>query len=371
MTPADWTLFVAGGGSGGHLLPALSVLEELAALSRTPRQVCFLTSGRAIDRRILPVDAQIEPCGAVDGAALLRRPLRSLWTLRQSIENVRRLLRAAGPAVMLGTGGFASGPGLAAAVREHTPFVLLESNAVPGRATSWFRRRAAKVCWGFDSPRGRPGRDVVSGVPVRRGIAQLSQRPWGPDRRELLILGGSQGSRVINAAVLQLLESGSASRAVALLRASWTVRHQTGDSDCERVRNAWQRAGISARTAPFFDDMADCFRAASLALTRAGGVTLAELACARLPSLLVPFPRSVRNHQALNARWFARRQAAVVLEETRDLAGLGRQLESELTALLEDAERREQLSRAIGELARPDASTAVAAALCEAVGRPL
>jgi UDP-N-acetylglucosamine--N-acetylmuramyl-(pentapeptide) pyrophosphoryl-undecaprenol N-acetylglucosamine transferase len=241
------------------------------------------------------------------------------------------------------------------------PVVLLEQNATPGRATWWLARRADAVCVSFEETAGRLPRGVrcvVTGNPVRTEIAELAalERPAGPPR-SLLVLGGSQGGHALNAAVLHW-----AARQNAVL-ADWRIVHQTGERDCPPVRQRYAELRLPADVQPFLADMAAAYRGADVVISRAGATTLAELACAGLPAVLVPYPHAAADHQRGNAEVFVQFGAAELVPEQPRTEDTAAHLETVFQELLRDPERCSTMSAAMRSLARPHAAAAVLVAL--------
>jgi UDP-N-acetylglucosamine--N-acetylmuramyl-(pentapeptide) pyrophosphoryl-undecaprenol N-acetylglucosamine transferase len=361
------TLALCGGGSGGHLFPALAVLEELKQRPCSPARVMILHPGRAIDQQVL-ADHEIEPVplSAPDSGGLKRKPVASLRTLWTSVRQARRLFRERRPDCVIGIGGGGSLPGVLAARREQIPIVLLEQNVVPGRATSLLCRWADAVCVSFDETLSRLPRSantIVTGNPVRSSIAQLAGRPPATERRTLLILGGSQGAGMLNRATCLLAQRHPE------LFAGWQVIHQTGRAEADHVRGIWQDVGIEARVASFFDDMNAVYRETALAISRAGATSLAEFACAGMPAILVPNPNSIRDHQRINAGWYAERNGAVTVNQPATPEELATSLAKELKRLLQEDAHRESMQGAMRDLAQPDAAARVVDVLHEVLQR--
>jgi UDP-N-acetylglucosamine--N-acetylmuramyl-(pentapeptide) pyrophosphoryl-undecaprenol N-acetylglucosamine transferase len=236
--------------------------------------------------------------------------------------------------------------------------VLLEQNAIPGRATSWLCRRADLTCLGFPEAArylSNGSRSMVTGNPVRSQIATLAAAPpTSENDRKLLVLGGSQGSVALNEAFLSCVERWPQEFA------GWRIVHQTGRRDAEQVRQRYVSLGIEACVAPFFDDLVEHYRHAGLAVARAGALTLAELACAGVPAALVPYRKAVRNHQRHNAYVFEHVGAARVVRQSGDGEATAANLHEQLTPLLTNDGLRFRMARAIRSLARPDAAALVA-----------
>lgn len=356
------TFLFAGGGSGGHLFPGIAVAEELTA--RDPRcTVLFVGSERGIERTVLAGTGWRHETLPIAPPALMKRnPSRFLIGFASSVRRSLRLIDALRPRTVIGLGGFASVPVALAARIRRVPVILLEQNVVPGRATSLLSRWAETVCVSFaETVPLLPTRSrcVVTGNPVRSRILRARRTPAAPVKT-LLVLGGSQGAAGLNtmatAAVVALHES----------LAGWHVVHQTGDRDAERVRAAYAAAEIEAEVAPFCDDLPRRYAEATLTVSRAGATTLAELAAVGLPAVLVPYPRSVRDHQARNATHYAAAGAAVIVPEgptgNERLIGV-------LRSLIDSPSRRAEMGEAMLHCARPSAASAVVSRLLPPAAR--
>jgi UDP-N-acetylglucosamine--N-acetylmuramyl-(pentapeptide) pyrophosphoryl-undecaprenol N-acetylglucosamine transferase len=304
------TVMIMAGGTGGHVFPALAIAEAL----RTSREIVWLGTRRGIEARLVPAAGY--PVEWIDVEGLrgkgLGRWLAAPARLLEAVSQARRALARRRPGVVLGLGGFASGPGGIAAWLAGAPLVIHEQNAVAGLTNRWLARVAARIAEGFPGsfPAGRGA--VYVGNPVRPEIAALPppqqrfESRSGPMR--LFVFGGSQGASALNRLV---------PAAVALLpepRRPW-VLHQTGPADRGATDAAYRAAGIQAETRAFVDDMAGAYANADLVISRAGASTVAELAAAGVGAILVPFPAAVDDHQARNAEWLGRVSAAQVVSE--------------------------------------------------------
>lgn len=300
-------LAIAGGGTGGHVYPAVAIAEAFHATHPTG-QVTFVGTVAGSDQRIAEAHGMrfaAVAAGPYYGVGALGR-VRMLERLVAGVVDARRLLATSAVQLVLGLGGFASAPTLLAARSLGLPTVIHEANATAGLANRLLGRMANAVLLGFATAAAdfSPGRCRTTGIPVRRALFA----PEAPPRTDasgrpfhVLVLGGSQGSTFLNARVPELL---------AVLRGlglGIAVRHQTGAAvEVERVRAAYDRAQIpGAEVAPFLDDVGSAYRDADFAITCAGAGTLAELAASGLPALVVPFASAARDHQVANARAFA------------------------------------------------------------------
>ena len=358
----DGTYLLAAGGTGGHLFPAIAVARALVERHPAARAL-FVGSDRELECGILARESfEHRPLPAASTAVLRRNPAGFAWRNWQAYRAALQICQETRPAAVIGCGGFASVAPVLAASRLGIPVILLEQNASPGRATTWLARRADVVCLSFAEsaaalPRGV--RSVVTGNPVRREIARLAEEPRSrpASGRMLLILGGSQGAQHLNAAIR---------RALRPLRddlSRWRIIHQTGHGNDLTVREEFQSLALNASAEPFLSDMAAAYRKADLVVSRAGATTLAELACARLPALLVPYPHAARDHQQHNADVFVRAGGALAIGEQSSPDDTGSLLAQALRPLLRDDARREQMAAAMQRLARPDATSAVLAQL--------
>jgi len=355
----------AGGGSGGHLYPALAIAEKLHATD-ADIDVVFWGSGRDLERRIVtPSGYRYAVVSSSPLPSLRRNPITFAWRNIQGVRSARKLIRTQRPAVVVGCGGFASAPGVLAAALSRIPIVLLEQNSYPGRATKFLSRFATTICLSFAESRGYlPTRSNcrVTGNPVREAIAELADQQHERSKT-LLVLGGSQGARGLNESV-----------PVAVARIGdrldgWRIVHQAGAEHVETVRLAYRQSGVPATVEPFFDDMPALYRETSLVISRAGATTLAELACAGIPAILVPYPHAADRHQHHNAATFVEAGAAVCVEESPDSAATAASVANALARFLGDDGQRQSACEAMHKLARPDAANAIYTEIQTFLGR--
>lgn len=360
------SILFAAGGSGGHLFPAIAVAEELS--SRDPEiKLALVTSDKPIDQvvtRGAAWESFVLP--VVPPAGMRKSPGRFLRGNWRAWREARRIVEARRPAVVIGCGGFASVPLLLAARSRRVPIILLEQNAIPGRVTRWLSRSALTVCCTDPAsinhlPRNRS--PLLTGNPVRREISALVNRlpQEVAGGRTLLILGGSQGSHALNQALVEL------AAADPQMFRGWDIVHQTGEQDRLMVKNAYEAVGLRADVQTFAADMAAIYRKAAVVVTRAGATTLAELACAGIPSVLVPYPQAADDHQRANAETFRAAGGSVVVEQQQ--AAFSTALAIELRSLLSEETRRRTMSTAIRQLAAPDAARRVADVILQAARR--
>lgn len=347
----------AGGGTGGHLYPGIAVADELRR--RDPSAaVSFVGTARGLEARVVP--ALGWPLDVIRSAGLKGKSpgalARGLALLPLSALDAWRVLSSRRPDVVVGVGGYSSGPVLLLAALRGIPTMVMEQNTAPGFTNRQLARfvRAAAVSYD-ETLRYFPGTGVVTGNPVRKEFLQGLEgarevRRDGSEVR-VLVVGGSQGARAINDAMVAALPHlAAAGRAL-------TITHQTGERDLSRVRDGYAAAGVSATVAPFFHDMNVRMREADVVVARAGASTLAELTVLGRPSVLVPLPTAADDHQRKNARSLADAGAAEVIEE-RELTGQG--LAGRLLALAGDTPRLARMAAAARALGRPDAAARVA-----------
>ena len=345
---------VAGGGTGGHVTPALALAERIAARGD---RVVVLGGRTGLETRLVP-QAGFElvalPARAVMGRSAAGR-LLALPAIAAACASAWSTLGRLRAGIVVSVGGYASVPAVVAAAARGLPIALVEPNAVPGRANR-AAARLARVCFaGFEAtaralaPAARGRRVVVSGIPLRRSLvaafsgAAPRRVPTPPFR--LLVFGGSQGAHQLNEAMVEVAR-GLDPREVEIF-------HQTGAADRERVAAAYAQAGIRAEVVDFESDMPRRYRWADLALCRSGALTVAELAMAGLPALLVPFPHAADDHQRANALALAEAGAARLLE-ARPLAPA--ELARALVGAFEKPAELAAMAEAAGRLARPDAA---------------
>lgn len=346
----------AGGGTGGHLYPGVAVADELRRRDGSTI-VSFVGTARGLESRVVPnlgLPLDLIRSAGLKGKSLAAL-LRGLALLPLSALDAWRVLSARRPDVVVGVGGYSSGPVLLLAALRRIPTLLMEQNTAPGftnrRLAPWVR--AAAVSY-EETLRHFPGTGFVSGNPVRQAFLQAAEA--GDERRDeervaVLIVGGSQGARAVNEALM------AAAPRLAAAGGGLSLTHQTGERDLTRVRDAYAAAGLTATVEAFFHDMPARMRAADLVVARAGASTLAELTVLGRASVLVPLPTATDDHQRKNARVLEAAGAADVVEE-RDL-GDGR-LADRVLALAADGGRRSAMAARARALGRPDAAARVA-----------
>jgi UDP-N-acetylglucosamine--N-acetylmuramyl-(pentapeptide) pyrophosphoryl-undecaprenol N-acetylglucosamine transferase len=361
---------IAGGGTGGHLFPGLAVVEELRR--RNPAlEVTFVGTEQGIESRVLPKlgerleTIRVSALKGKDAGGLLR----SVGRLPGAAGEAMALLRRHRPDVVIGVGGYASGPIVATAAALRIPTAVLEQNAHVGLTNRLLARLVGRAYVSFPSTASEfPAKKVrASGNPLRRAFVRAARRalvdPAGFEARAntILVLGGSQGARVLNEVVPEAL-----SRAFARgdrLR----VVHQTGSSMVDSVAARYRELAVEAEVTPFIDDMASAYASAALVIARAGATSVAEICAIGRASILVPYPHAADDHQAKNAETLASRGACVAIRESAfDAATLTREVER----LLGDTNARAAMADAARKLGRPEAAAAIVDDLCAWLGCP-
>ncbi len=347
-------VLIAGGGTGGHIIPALAIAD---ALRDGPggAELLFLGTPRGLESRLVPqagYSLELIEVGQLKNVSLSTR-LRTLADLPRAVLKARTLLQTFKPDVVVGVGGYASGPAMAAAVLGGVPTLAFEPNAAPGLANRIVGRWVSAAAVNF-APAARFFRNAeVTGIPVRDVFFHLPARKPGASPH-LLVFGGSQGARALNQAVPRILAS--------LLEAvpGLTILHQAGARAATETEAAFLATGADParwRVAAFLDDMPLQFAGADLVLARSGASTVAELCAAAKPSLLVPFPLAADDHQRRNAEVLAAAGAAAVLIESELTP---EQLLATLTGLLRSPRELEEMGQRARTLARQDARDGIA-----------
>ncbi len=363
-------VLVAGGGTGGHLFPGVAVLEALR--ERLPAlQVHWVGTSRGLEARVLPergVSLHVLQVAPLKGAGLLG-VLRGLSSVPGALLRSYGLLRTVRPDLVIGVGGYASGPVLLAASARGIPTALLEQNARVGLTNRLLSPVVSRAYVSFEETVSAfpPGRARVFGNPVRRAFvaaaAEVAADPEGTEQRadRVLVLGGSQGARRLNETVPDAVARAAAGVGSRALK----VVHQTGVAACEVVRRRYERLGLEAEVSPFIDDVAEQMSRAAVVVARAGATTVAELCAIGRPSVLVPYPHAADDHQRANAEALQRRGAARCLPES-DLSveTLARWIE----ALWRDEAERLRMASAARALGRPGAAGAIAEDLLDWLG---
>ncbi len=358
------TIVLAGGGTGGHVLPALALADAFRSAMPESR-VLFIGTERGMESTLVPKRGyaiELVPGSRLVGGGLSAK-VAGVRALVQGVRAARTILQREKVSLVVGVGGYASGAALLAARSLGIPTAIHESNAVPGLTNRVLGHLVDRVYLGFEAARADFPREatVVSGNPVRKEIAGTAASRQFPAQRHVhvLIVGGSQGSEFLNSHVPDLVRAVAdllPAQAGSGVPAQVQVRHQVGKLDGAPVQARYAQLGLVAEVETFIDDMAAAYAWADLAVTRSGSGTVSELAAAGLPALLVPFPHAAGDHQAWNAKAFAEAGAGWwVRQEAWDQATLAQRL----VDVLRDRPAWEAMARAAERFAGRNAADVV------------
>lgn len=343
----------AGGGTGGHLFPALAVAEELRA--RHPdAEILFVGGRRGLEATVVPragFALRALPLAGIRGRSLAAKAGAAAWAAL-AVARCAAWMARRRPGLVVGTGAYASGPAVLAARLLGVPTMVMEQNHFPGATNRFLAKLVDAVCLPSEEARRQlGGLGIVTGNPVRRDFTRIGPPPAG-ETLSLLVFGGSRGARSINRAIVDALP------ALRRIAPAPFVVHQTGIEDAAWVASAYSRYEPGRyEVLPFIEDMPARLDAADLVVCRAGATTLAELAAAGRPAILVPYPHAAGDHQTRNAEAVQRAGAAVLLPE-RELGP------ARIAALVEELARapvrRKKMAEAARALAVPDAASRIA-----------
>ena len=349
----------AGGSTPGHLHPGLAVAARL--IERIPEAVVTFTGGgHARDRQLIRaagfkfagMPSQPAPESVLRAVRFVTDNLAGYWAARWFLKEKR-------VSAVVGLGGASCAPAVRAAIARGLPTIVLEQNVTPGRVTRWLASSASMVCAGFQETRNYFPSAVplaITGNPARPAFEQLYRTSHiaDPPQREkrLVVIGGAGGSRSINE---------NMPGALARLRnqlAGWQIIHQSGEGQLQQTESRYRAAGVDALVVAFIDEIAPIMFASDLVVCRPGGTTLAELALAGLPAILVPYPR-VMDYHLPNAEVFAAAGAATLIDETEIPDSLETAMAERLEPLIVDDSRRTKMAANMRRLARPSAAANV------------
>jgi len=351
-------VIVAGGGTGGHVIPALAIAQELR--SRYAAEVIFVGTPRGIETRLVPAagfELRLIEVGALKRVELATR-LKTVLDLPRAVMASAKLVSEFRPDVMIGVGGYASGPAMLVAALMNIPTVAFEPNVVPGFANRVLSPTIRAAAVHFEQTCRYFRNCYVTGVPVRREFFQVPPRPQNA-RPTLLVFGGSQGAHAINQVVLEALP--------ALMRdlPEIYIIHQTGEKDYVGAQSAYLRAMVPAEVFAFIDDMPGAFARADLVLCRSGASTVAEVTAAGKPAIFVPLPTAADDHQRHNAATLASAGAARLLPEVELTP---ERLTAEVVSLLRNRSELSRMSEAACAFAHPDAAAKIASLAARVAG---
>jgi len=348
---------LAGGGTGGHVIPALAIANQLK--KDYGAEVLFIGTARGIENRLVPAAGhplKLVRVGALKNVSLVTR-LKTAFDLPRALWDAGGMLSEFAPDVVIGVGGYASGPAMMAAVVKHIPTLAFEPNVVPGFANRMVARFVSGAAVHFEETARYFRHGEVTGVPVRQAFFDIPFKSGGTPT--VLVFGGSQGAHAINQAMIRCLP--------VLCREAPGIHiiHQTGERDYNDALAAYQSLADAVQVFKFIDDMPAAFARADLVVCRSGASTVAEITAAGKPAVFVPFPRAADDHQRINAEALAKHGAAVVVEESK-LEGVW--LAETIAALLQDFQRLHRMNHAARELAHPNAARDIAAMAARVAG---
>lgn len=348
---------LAGGGTGGHVIPALAIANQLK--KDYDAECLFIGTARGIENRLVPAAGyplKLVRVGALKNVSLATR-IKTAFDLPRALWDAGGMLNEFAPDVVIGVGGYASGPAMMSAVMKHIPTLAFEPNAVPGLANRLVGRFVSAGAVHLEETAQFFRHGEVTGVPVRQAFFEIPPKRGGTPT--VLVFGGSQGAHAINDAMIRCLS--------VLQREAPGIHiiHQTGERDYNDALAAYGPLGDSAEVFKFIEDMPVAFARADVVVCRSGASTVAEIAAAGKPAVFVPFPRAADDHQRVNAEALAKHGAAVVVEESK-LEGVW--LAETIATLLQDPRRLQQMSHAARELAHPNAARDIAAMAARVAG---
>jgi UDP-N-acetylglucosamine--N-acetylmuramyl-(pentapeptide) pyrophosphoryl-undecaprenol N-acetylglucosamine transferase len=364
-TPVPFSVVIAGGGTGGHLYPGIAVAREL--LAREPAAaISFAGTAGGIEARVVPREGfalDLIRSGGLKGKSVIARA-RGAALIPLGLVDAWRIVTARRPDLVIGVGGYSSGPVVLIAALRRVPTMVLEQNAVPGLTNRLLSRWVQAAAVSYESTRQFFGSHAfVSGNPVRPEFidaARSTESSREAAGTRILVFGGSQGAHAINMAMVE------AAAQLAARGPHLRLTHQTGTRDVEMVRTAYAQAGLTADVEPFLDDMGRRLVEADVVVCRAGATTLAEITAAGRAAILIPLPTATDDHQRMNAEALVTNGAAELLLQ-RDLNGAV--LAERILALGDDRPRRERMAAAARALARPDAARVIVDRALNLMGR--
>jgi len=350
---------LVGGGTGGHVIPALAIAQQLQ--KDYAAEVLFVGTARGIENRLVPAAGfplRLVQVGALKNVSLVTR-LKTFFDLPRAVWDSHRILSEFRPDVVIGVGGYASGPAMLAAILRRVPTLVFEPNFVPGFANRLVAPLVSGAAVHFAETGRYFRRCEVTGVPVREAFFQIANVNSENAKPTLLVFGGSQGAHAINQVVID---------SVAELRRCVSgihVIHQTGERDYNDAQAAYASLGDCIEVYRFIDNMPALFAQATLLVCRSGASTVAEVTAAGKPAVFVPFPRAADDHQKRNAEALERAGAAVMLEESR----LTREsLVQAVSGLFGEPSRLKKMGDAARGLSHPSAARDIAAMAARLAG---
>ena len=363
------SFFFAGGGTGGHIYPAVAVAEKIAAFEPAAN-IHFFCSTRNLDARILEkAGLKFTRLPAIGLSVRPSQLVKFCASFAKSSRLAKAVMAASDNPVVVGVGGFVAAPVCWAGRRLKIPVALLNVDIVPGRANRMIARWADEIFVQFAETQPYFAKNKASvhvvGCPLRIGFANPQPTKAAEElrldtgKKILLITGASSGSQSINEAMCSLLDR------LDGFAGEWQIVHLTGHAHYEKVSRMYSTAKISRKVLAYFDDMPNLLTAADLAVGRSGAVSVAEYAAASVPSICMPYPHHKDRHQYLNAGKLVEAGAAVIVDDLPDLGERADRLWEELEQLLKDEKKRQQMRDACKRIARLDAASQIAERLLD------
>jgi len=366
---SERTFFFAGGGTGGHIYPAIAVAEKILELEPQAK-IHLLVSGRDIDSQILSkTDFQYTALPAKGFSARPGELIGFCSSFLKSYANAKEIIAASKRAVVVGVGGFVAGPVCLAAHKLKIPIALLNVDVVPGRANKIIARWVKEIFVQFEDTARYFAKSKAAvnalGCPLRSGFSEpepekvIKQLGLDESKKILLITGASSGSENINQAVCSLLEM------LSVFADDWQIVHIAGRANFEKVKDKYTGAKIDSKVLDYCDDMPDLLAGADLVVGRSGAVSVAEYAAASAPSICIPYPYHKDRHQYLNAGKLVAAGAAIVVDDLPNEKDRAEWLWTELQELMKNGEKRQEMKKSCRSIAKKDAALKIAEKLLE------
>ncbi len=342
-------LLITGGGTGGHIFPGIAVAGAIQKRIAAA-EVLFVGTSRATDKDIFGqanVATTTINCSGLKGSTVIKK-ITSLLQQPAAVYEACKILKRFQPDVVLGVGGYVTGPVIVAAKLLGIPVCIHEQNSIPGLANRLAGKIADVICISIPVTKGFPlDKTVQTGNPVRENILSVTRKEQVRNPLTLLVLGGSQGAHRVNMLMLEAVER--------LVRAGkeFNLIHQTGKADYEVVEAAYAKLGIKVEVQPFIYDMAAVYREADLAVSRAGATTLAELSSIGIPALLIPYPYAADDHQQSNSEYFAAEKGCHIYKEAELTGDV---LADAIESYLSNPESLEEMGRNMKRMGTVDAA---------------
>ncbi len=359
-------MLIAGGGTGGHLFPGIALADEFCT-QQPGNRVLFVGTERGIEKVHVPragYELELIRVAGLKGMGFVRT-VKSLLYLPAAVFKSMRIIKRFSPDLVIGVGGYASGPVLAGAWLLGLPTMVMEQNAYPGLTNRYLGKFAGRVFVAFEQAEKFFSRSKVRclGNPVRKSLlAEVGSKNSGSFERKILVFGGSLGAQALNRVFPE------AAIRLSSRYENLRIVHQTGESQRDDVQKEYRRLGLGERVQviSFIQDMASAYRDADLVVCRAGATTVAELTACCKPSVLVPYPHAADNHQELNAQALVEARAAVMIREADLTSTL---MAEKIGAILDSPRTIQDMQHAAKKLARPQAAKDILASCLEYIGR--